>query len=88
MDLCAVHPAEHIDVGRGCGELTRSRKLRRAFLEERYADLVEAIYGGDDSVDLEIAVTYQDGRRGVLRVHVAVTDVEGAPRTARKQRVA
>ncbi len=70
------------------GELTRSRKLRRAFLEERYADLVEAIYGGDDSVDLEIAVTYQDGRRGVLRVHVAVTDVEDAPHTARKQHAA
>lgn len=70
------------------GELTRSRKLRRVFLEERYADLVEAIYDGNDSVDLEIAVTYQDGRQGVLRARVAITDVEGAPQTARKQRAA
>ncbi len=60
------------------GELTRSRKLRRAFLEERYADLVEAIYRGSDAVDLKIAVTYQDGRQGTLKARVLVSDVEGA----------
>ncbi|EIE49674.1 acyl-CoA synthetase [Salipiger aestuarii] len=67
------------------GELTRSRKLRRAFLEERYADLVEAIYGGDDNTDLEIPVTYQDGRQGVLRATVRVSDVENASKAAERQ---
>jgi len=57
------------------GELTRSRKLRRAFLEERYSDMIEAIYGGAPDIDLEIAVTYQDGRKGVLKARVNITDV-------------
>ncbi|MBC7132422.1 MAG: AMP-binding protein [Roseovarius sp.] len=63
------------------GELTRSRKLRRAFLEERYKELVEAIYSGADRVDLEIAVTYQDGRQGTLKAGVRVSDVESPPGT-------
>jgi len=67
------------------GELTRSRKLRRAFLEERYAKLVEAIYAGDDETDLEIAVTYQDGRQGVLKTTVRVSDVENASKAAKRQ---
>ncbi|KKO08698.1 hypothetical protein LCGC14_0046380 [marine sediment metagenome] len=67
------------------GELTRSRKLRRAFLEERYAKLVDAIYGGDDMTDLEIAVTYQDGRQGVLKATVRVSDVENASKAATLQ---
>lgn len=67
------------------GELTRSRKLRRAFLEERYAKLVEAIYAGDDKTSLEIAVTYQDGRQGVLKASVHVSDVEDASKAANRQ---
>ena len=64
------------------GELTRSRKLRREFLEDRYATLVEAIYSGADKIDLEIAVTYQDGRQGVLRAEVRVSDVESGSKAA------
>ena len=67
------------------GELTRSRKLRRAFLEERYAKLVEAIYGGDAETNLEIAVTYQDGRQGVLKANVRVSDVENNSKAAIRQ---
>ncbi|WP_300240730.1 AMP-binding protein [Antarcticimicrobium sp.] len=67
------------------GELTRSRKLRRTFLEERYAKLVEAIYGGDDQADLEIAVTYQDGRQGVLKATVRISDVEHASKAASRR---
>ena len=67
------------------GEVTRSRKLRRAFLEERYAKLVEAIYAGDDKTSLEIAVTYQDGRQGVLKASVHVSDVEDASKAANRQ---
>lgn len=58
------------------GELTRSRKLRRTFLEERYGGLIEAIYDGSANADLEIAVTYQDGRKGVLKATVNITNVE------------
>ena len=63
------------------GELTRTRKLRREFLEQRYRMLIDGLYAGLDEVDCEIAVTYQDGRQGVLRATVAVTDIgEALPR--------
>jgi long-chain acyl-CoA synthetase len=60
------------------GELTRTRKLRREFLEERYRPLIEAMYADAEHVDAEIPVRYQDGRRGVLRASVAVTTVPAA----------
>jgi long-chain acyl-CoA synthetase len=43
-------------------ELTRTRKLRRAFLEERYQDIVEGLYSGAPEIHLETTVTYEDGR--------------------------
>ena len=49
------------------------------------AKLVEAIYAGDDETDLEIAVTYQDGRQGVLKTTVRVSDVENASKAAKRQ---
>lgn len=56
------------------GELTRTRKLRREFLEQRYAALVDALYDGRTEVRLEIPVTYQDGRKGTLNARVLVHD--------------
>ncbi|SNR53507.1 AMP-dependent synthetase/ligase [Blastococcus mobilis] len=58
------------------GELTRTRKLRRDFLEVRYKDLIEGIYDGSSTVDVEIPITYQDGRKGVLRAKTVATDVD------------
>ena len=43
-------------------ELTRTRKLRRAFLEERYQAIVEGLYSGLGEIHLETTVTYEDGR--------------------------
>lgn len=59
-------------------ELTRSRKLRRGTIEAKYADLIEGLYGGADSVPIEIDVTYQDGRRSRLSARVAINRTEGA----------
>jgi long-chain acyl-CoA synthetase len=52
------------------GELTRTRKLKREFIEERYRGLIEALYSEGDMVALEVPVRYQDGRSGVLRANV------------------
>ncbi|TRZ97542.1 MAG: long-chain fatty acid--CoA ligase [Rhodocyclaceae bacterium] len=52
------------------GELTRTRKLKREVIEERYSVLIEALYGAQDRVATEIPVRYQDGRSGVLRAEV------------------
>ena len=57
------------------GELTRTRKLRREFLEDRYSQLINALYQESHEVALKIPVTYQDGRSGVLSAVVAVYDV-------------
>lgn len=60
------------------GELTRTRKLRREFLEQRYAAVIDGLYAGADAVDIQIPVTYQDGRQGSLAARVAIHDSETA----------
>jgi long-chain acyl-CoA synthetase len=57
-------------------ELTRTRKLRRKHLEQKYAGFIEAIYDGRSHVTAEIPVKYQDGRVGRLNAVVQVVDVE------------
>jgi long-chain acyl-CoA synthetase len=60
------------------GELTRTRKLRREFLEQRYAAVIDGLYAGADAVDIQIPVTYQDGRQGSLAARVTIHDSETA----------
>jgi len=60
-------------------ELTRTRKLRREFMEERYKDLIKAVYGEGEEVKVEAPVTYRDGRKGVVTTSIKVRKVlEGA----------
>lgn len=60
------------------GELTRTRKLRREFLEQRYAAVIDGLYAGADAVDIQIPVTYQDGRQSSLIARVTIHDSETA----------
>jgi long-chain acyl-CoA synthetase len=53
-------------------ELTRSRKLRRAQIHERYSAIIEALYDGRDAVRTEIEVRYQDGTTSILNAPVAI----------------
>src|SRR5690606_2479104 len=70
------------------GELTRSRKLRREFLEQRYAALINGLYARHAMpVDLAIAVTYQDGRQGELRARVLVHGVDAEQRAEQNPQV-
>jgi long-chain acyl-CoA synthetase len=59
-------------------ELTRSRKLRRELIHERYHDLIAALYGGGDHCETTVHVKYQDGSVSTLRAKVAVNRVEQA----------
>jgi long-chain acyl-CoA synthetase len=61
------------------GELTRTRKVRRRFVSEKYATLVEALYGVDDRVTVETQVIFEDGRSGTLKAELLICDV--APET-------
>lgn len=56
-------------------ELTRTRKLRRSALEQRYADMINAIYTGRGSVTVVAEVKYRDGRMGRVETDVRVADV-------------
>ena len=57
------------------GEITRTRKLRRNVVEERYAPLIEGIYGGLRSVVMRVQVTYETGETGVTERELSVQDV-------------
>ncbi|HSE46906.1 MAG TPA: hypothetical protein VLA89_16425, partial [Gemmatimonadales bacterium] len=58
-------------------ELTRTRKLRRTFLEERYRDIVEGLYSDADAIHLDTTVTYEDGRVSRTKTTLQVVDVSG-----------
>ncbi len=64
------------------GELTRTQKVRRAFVAERYAPLIEALYNGSTEKFIETEVTYEDGRRGRIAATVRIADVETEPTRA------
>lgn len=57
-------------------ELTRSRKLRRETIHQRYRDLIDALYTGQTHCDTEIQIRYQDGTTSLLRAKVAMNSVE------------
>jgi long-chain acyl-CoA synthetase len=66
------------------GELTRTRKVRRSFIGDRYAPLIAALYGGQPSAHIRTEVTFEDGRKGVVEGDVAIRDMDGAAVPARK----
>ena len=57
-------------------EMTRTRKVRRRHVAEKYAPVIEAFYTGKATVELSTAITYEDGRQGTLRSTVHIEDVE------------
>lgn len=57
------------------GDLTRTRKLRRNVMEERYRELIEAMYGGRAEVRVSAQVKYRDGRTGVVETAVRVCNL-------------
>ena len=59
-------------------ELTRSRKLRREQIAERYSDIIGAIYDERDAVEAHIKARYQDGREALMTARVAVNRVDEA----------
>jgi len=57
-------------------EITRTRKVRRGYIAQKYADLIEALYSDRTHVQVEAKVTYEDGRSGTIRADVTIRDVE------------
>ena len=57
------------------GELTRTRKVRRSVIDERYAPIIDALYSGEDRVVMETEVTFEDGRTGKIRADMTIRDL-------------
>ena len=69
----------HKELDADDGELTRTQKVRRGLIADRYGPLVKALYDGSKEADIATEVTFEDGRKGVLKARVRVADVAVAP---------
>ena len=78
---CQVHRflILHKELDADDGEMTRTRKVRRKIVGEKFADLLEALYGGKDEIYTETEVTYEDGRKGSISATLEIRDVEVVP---------
>jgi len=56
-------------------ELTRTRKIRREFMEERYKELIESMYSNGSEINLQAPVTYRDGRKGTVSTSIKIRDI-------------
>ena len=56
-------------------ELTRTRKLRRAFVEDRYKNILNGLYSNQDNVHMDTDITYEDGRVVHIKTDLRVMDV-------------
>jgi long-chain acyl-CoA synthetase len=56
-------------------ELTRTRKLRRAFVEKRYADIVRALYSDNNTVHIDTTIKYEDGRQANIKTDLQIRTV-------------
>ncbi|MHC5655877.1 AMP-binding protein [Stappia sp.] len=71
----------HKELDADDGELTRTQKVRRSFIAERYAPLIEALYDGSTSKHVRTEVTYEDGRKGGIEATVEIRDMTLYPVT-------
>jgi long-chain acyl-CoA synthetase len=69
----------HKELDADDGEVTRTQKVRRGFVAERYAPLVNALYDGSKEADISTEVTFEDGRKGVISARVKIRDVKTVP---------
>lgn len=77
----------HKELDADDAELTRTRKVRRRYIAQRYEEIVNGLYGKDDALEIETTITYQDGRTALIatKLHIeTLADVDlpaDAPRS-------
>jgi long-chain acyl-CoA synthetase len=65
----------HKELDADDGEMTRTRKVRRRIVEEKFIDLITALYDGSTQQYTETEVTYEDGRKGKISATLQIMDV-------------
>ena len=83
---CQVHRfvVLHKELDADDGELTRTRKVRRRIIEDKYDDIITALYDGSATVSTETEVTYEDGRKGAISATLEVRDAKVMPVASKK----
>ena len=72
----------HKELDADDGELTRTRKVRRGFIAEKYTVLIDALYGDADHCEVETQVTFEDGSTGTVKGDLKIGDVGVSPAPA------
>jgi long-chain acyl-CoA synthetase len=82
---CQIHRflVLHKELDADDGELTRTRKVRRRIIEEKFGDLIDALYSGKSEQYTETEVTYEDGRKGRIKATLKIRDAAVAEVTGK-----
>ncbi len=65
----------HKELDADDGELTRTQKVRRGYIADKYAPLIKGLYDGSKEQDIATEVTFEDGRKGEIKACVRIVDV-------------
>jgi long-chain acyl-CoA synthetase len=75
----------HKELDADDGELTRTQKLRRGHIIDRYSPLVDAFYNGSTTAQIATEVTFDDGHKGVIAARLAIRDMRPYPAPVAKK---
>jgi long-chain acyl-CoA synthetase len=67
----------HKELDADDAELTRTRKVRRSYVAQRYDDIISSLYSQSDHMDVETTITYQDGRTARLQTRLRIESMNG-----------
>ncbi|MDG1130371.1 MAG: AMP-binding protein [Paracoccaceae bacterium] len=83
---CQIHRflILHKELDADDGEMTRTRKVRRRIVEDKFHDLITALYDGSDKISTRTEVTYEDGRKGYISATLEIRDAKVQPVTTQK----
>jgi len=66
----------HKELDADDGELTRTNKVRRGFIAEKYNVLIDALYGGAYEQFIETQVKFEDGRQGIISADLQIRNAK------------
>lgn len=83
---CQIHRfvVLHKELDADDGEMTRTRKVRRRIVEEKFEDIITALYDGSEQVSTVTEVTYEDGRKGSISATLTIVDADVKPAAVHK----